>query len=110
MRKGERRIKCPEECSSMEDVRGEIDLLDRELIDLMVKRFAYVDKAWQIKRGGPERALVPWRVQDVIDKVKAHANEQGLPPELIESMWRPMIDWCIQYESEKLEEPGEEQE
>ncbi len=103
-------IKIPEECGSMEDVRGEIDRLDRELIDLMAKRFAYVDKAWQIKRGGPERALVPWRVQDVIDKVIAQAIKQGLPTELMESMWRQMIDWCIQYESEKLEEPGEEQE
>ena len=67
-------IKAPEDCLSMDDIRVEIDRLDRELIDLMAERFKYVDQAWQIKKGGPEGAMVPWRVQQVIDKVRARAD------------------------------------
>lgn len=96
----------PEDCASMDEVRVEIDRLDAALIELVAERFQYVDRAWQIKQGGPEGALVPWRVQQVIDKVKAEAKRKGLPPELAEAMWRQMIGWFIQYESEKLDQPG----
>lgn len=103
-------IKPPAQCTSMQDVRDEIDRIDGRLVELMAERFSYVDRAWQIKKGGKEGALVPWRVQQVIDKVKAQAEQQGLPPELMEAMWRQMVEWSIQYESEKLEESGTGQE
>jgi isochorismate pyruvate lyase len=45
---------------------------------------------------------VPWRIQQVIDKVRARAKEKGLPPELTEALWRQMIGWFVQYEEEKL--------
>jgi isochorismate pyruvate lyase len=45
---------------------------------------------------------VPWRNQQVIDKVRAHAGERGVPPDLIEALWRQMIGWFIQYEEVKL--------
>jgi isochorismate pyruvate lyase len=45
---------------------------------------------------------VPWRNQQVIDKVRARAAEKGLPPDLVEALWRQMIGWFIQYEEEKL--------
>lgn len=99
-------INRPEDCASMDEVRVEIDRLDAALIELVAERFQYVDRAWQIKQGGPEGALVPWRVQQVIDKVKAEAKRKGLPPELAEAMWRQMIGWFIQYESEQLDQPG----
>ena len=45
---------------------------------------------------------MPWRIQQVIEKVRARAVEKGLPPELAEALWRQMIGWFIQYEEEKL--------
>lgn len=94
-------MKPPADCASMEDVRDEIDRLDRALVELIAQRLGYVDRAWQLKVS-PEDALVPWRVQQVIDKVKAHARETNLPPELVEALWRQMIGWFIQYEEENL--------
>jgi isochorismate pyruvate lyase len=38
----------------------------------------------------------------VIDKVRARAEQKGVPPELAEALWRQMIGWFIQYEEEKL--------
>jgi isochorismate pyruvate lyase len=89
------------DCTDMEQVRAEIDRIDATLVDLIGERFTYVDRAWQLKKS-PAEARVPWRIQQVIDKVRARAAENELPPELVEALWRQMIGWFIQYEEEKL--------
>lgn len=92
----------PKDCTEMVQVREAIDEIDGQLVDLVAQRFGYVDRAWQLKQHGPEGAVVPWRIQQVIDRVKTRATERGLPPELAEAMWRQMIGWFIQYEEEQL--------
>jgi isochorismate pyruvate lyase len=97
--------KRPWDCASMDQVRAEIDRIDEVLVDLIAERFGYVDRAWQLKVNTPEGAVVQWRIQQVIDKVKARAASKGLPPEMIEmvsSQWRNMIGWFVQYEEEKM--------
>ena len=98
-------VKHPSECNSMEDVRDQIDRIDRELIDLLAHRLGYVDRAWKLKRN-PEDATVPWRIEQVIEKVRARAEERELPPRLVEALWRQMIGWFIQYEEERLRAAG----
>jgi isochorismate pyruvate lyase len=96
--------KRPWECADMSQVRDEIDRIDATLVDLISERFGYVERAWQLKKN-PSDAHVPWRIQQVIDKVKARAAEKGMPPEMIEmvsAQWRNMIGWFVQYEEEKL--------
>lgn len=90
------------DCESMDDVRVEIDRIDEALVELVAERFTYVDRAWQLKNS-PDEAVVPWRIQQVVDKVRVQAEEKGLPPELAESLWRQMIGWFIQYEEQQLE-------
>jgi isochorismate pyruvate lyase len=98
--------KPPAECTDMTDVRAEIDRIDAELVALIAERFGYVDRAWQLKRAaGQEGAYVPWRIQQVIDRVRALAADKGLPPEMVDmvgAQWRNMIGWFVQYEEEKL--------
>ena len=86
----------------MTKVRAEIDRVDKALVDTIAERFGYVERAWQIKLGLKQEASVPWRNQQVIDKVRARAVEKGVPPDLCEALWRQMIGWFIQYEEEKL--------
>jgi isochorismate pyruvate lyase len=97
----------PEDCADMEEVRAEIDRIDIALVDLIGERFTYVDRAWQLKQS-PAEARVPWRIQQVINRVRARAVEKGLPPELAEALWRQMIGWFVQYEEEKLSRQGED--
>ncbi len=75
--------KKPWDCADMSQVRAEIDRIDLALVDLIVERFGYVERAWQLK-SNPADARVPWRIQQVIDKVKARAEERGMPPEMVE--------------------------
>ena len=89
----------------MQDVRAEIDRIDNSLVDLIAERFGYVDRAWQLKKNTPEGAHVPWRIQQVIDRVKARAKERELPPDIVDmigAQWKNMIGWFVQYEEEKL--------
>ncbi len=86
----------------MTEVRTEIDRVDKALVDAIAERFGYVERAWQLKLEARQEANVPWRNQQVIDKVRARAGEKGLPPDLVEALWRQMIGWFIQYEEEKL--------
>ena len=97
----------PEDCADMEQVRVEIDRIDVALVDLIGERFTYVDRAWQLKQS-PAEARVPWRIQQVINRVRTRAKEKGLPPELTEALWRQMIGWFVQYEEEKLSQQGED--
>jgi len=85
----------------MDEVRAEIDRIDRALVDLIGERFTYVDRAWKLKQS-PSEARVPWRIQQVIDKVRAQATDKGVSPDLCEALWRQMIGWFIQYEEERL--------
>jgi isochorismate pyruvate lyase len=94
--------RAPQDCADLSQVRVEIDRCDKALVGLIAERFGYVERAWQIKLGLKQEANVPWRNQQVIDKVRALATEKGLPPDLCEALWRQMIGWFIQYEEEKL--------
>ena len=64
------------DCQNMEEVRTEIDRIDAALVDLIGERFAYVDRAWQLKQS-PAEARVPWRIQQVIDRVRTRAAREG---------------------------------
>ena len=90
-----------QDCKSMDEVRVEIDRVDDALVDLVAERFTYVERAWQLKKD-PSEATVPWRIQQVIDKVRRRAKEKGLPPDMAAALWQHMIGWFIQYEEEKL--------
>jgi isochorismate pyruvate lyase len=94
--------RAPADCRDMSEVRSEIDRVDSALVELIAERFGYVERAWQIKLGEKAAANVPWRNQQVIDRVRAKAEQKGVPPDLCEALWRQMIGWFIQYEEEKL--------
>ena len=92
----------PAACRDMSEVRAEIDRLDSALVDLIAERFTYVERAWQLKLEAKQEANVPWRNQQVIDKVRARGSAKGVPADLCEALWRQMIGWFVQYEEEKL--------
>jgi isochorismate pyruvate lyase len=83
----------------MEEVRAEIDRLDRALVKLMAERQAYIEAAARIKDQQAEVRL-EWRIEDVVSKVLAAARREGLSPAIAEPVWRELIDRCIAHEHE----------
>ncbi|PHS28235.1 MAG: chorismate mutase [Robiginitomaculum sp.] len=85
------------ECQSMDDVRYEIDRLDRLLVAMVKERQTYMDAAARIK---PSRSAVrdEARIEDVVQKVLQCAEKEGLSAQIAEPVWRTMIEQCIAYE------------
>lgn len=88
-------MKRPEACETMTDIRAEIDRVDRQLVALFAERTAYIDRAAAIKGPLQMPARIPSRVEEVVRNVRAEAAVHGLPPDLIEKLWRRLIDWSI---------------
>jgi isochorismate pyruvate lyase len=86
-------------CRTMEEVRAEIDRLDRALVKLLAERQTYIEAAARIKDRQSEVRL-EWRIEDVVSKVLAAAEREGLSPAIAEPVWRVLIDRCIAHEHE----------
>ena len=85
------------QCSSMDEVRAEIDRLDRLLVRLLSERQRYIERAAEIK---PDRSTVrdEARIADVIAKVLAEAGKVGLRADIAEPVWRTLIECSIAHE------------
>ena len=92
----------PADCTSMAQIRAEIDRLDEELVRLFADRAGYIDRAAEIKAAVDMPARIEDRVEQVVGNVRRHADTYGLPPELVEKLWRRLIDWSIAREESKL--------
>ena len=89
-------------CSTMTEVRAGVDQVDRELVALLVRRFAYMDAAARIK---PARAAVrdEARKRQVIDNAVAAATAAGLPADAIAAIWDQLVEASIAYELERFD-------
>ena len=90
------------DCTTMAEIRFEIDRVDAELVVLFAERVSYIDRAAVIKTDVGLPARIEDRVEDVITKVRAHAVANGLPPDKLEKLWRKLIDWSIEREEAVL--------
>lgn len=85
------------ECTTMAEVRRGVDAVDKALVALLARRFAYMDAAARIK---PSRDTVrdEARKAQVIANVRAHASAAGVPEEPIAEIWDRLIEASIAYE------------
>lgn len=86
------------DCTDMTEVRAGIDALDKDLVSLLSTRAGYIQRAMELKQSNGWPARIPDRVEEVVNNAKAEARQQGLDPELVETLWRQLIDWSIEQE------------
>lgn len=90
------------QCLTMADVRAGIDELDRQLVHLIALRQGYIEAAARIKERHDEVRL-EWRIEEVVTKVLASAEREGLSKRIAEPVWRELIDRSIDHEFETWE-------
>jgi len=90
----------PIPCHSLDEVRSQIDRLDREIVALLAERGEYVRQAARFKKTKADVAA-PARVEQVIGKVRSLAGERGADPELVERVYRAMIAAFIEAEQKE---------
>lgn len=90
------------DCTTMTDVRAGVDSLDRELVALLARRFAYMDAAARIK---PVRAAVrdEARKAEVIANARAAAAESGVPDAVVADLWERLVEASIAYEMARFD-------
>lgn len=90
------------DCTTMAEVRAGVDRVDRELVALLARRFAYMDAAARIKS---ERGAVrdEARKAQVIANVRAHVRAAGLPEQPLAELWDGLVEASIAYEFEAFD-------
>lgn len=84
-------------CVSMTEVRKHVDALDDILVPLLVERAGYMTQAATIK---PKAELVrdEARIEAIVRRVRARAEAEGGEPDVIEAIYRSMMEAYIAYE------------
>lgn len=84
-------------CASMDEVRAEIDALDRQIVALLADRLHYIDEAARLKRSR-DTVRDEARIDDVLAKVKAEAGRLGADSEVIAKAYAALIEASIAHE------------
>ncbi len=82
---------------TLDEVRAQIDDVDRRLVALLAERQRWVVIAGTLK--GDEAAVrAPDRVEQVVAKARALADEAHASPDVVERTYRAMISAFIELE------------
>lgn len=87
-------MKRPDECTDMQDIRTEIDRIDREVVALIGQRFQYVKAAAAFKTS-TATVRAPERFQAMLQQRRRWAEEEGLAPDAIQEMYRGLVNYFI---------------
>ncbi|WP_408607933.1 chorismate mutase [Epibacterium ulvae] len=88
----------------MAELRAQIDRVDLELVALFAVRAGYIDRAIDLKTENGWPARIPERVEEVVMNARKTAADKGLDPDLIEQLWRQLVDWSIAREAQVIRE------
>ena len=88
------------DCQNMEDIRAEIDSIDKELISLISKRATYVNKAAQFKKNESD-VKAPARVDKMLKERRTWAEDKNINPDFIENLFSNMVDFFINKEMQE---------
>lgn len=87
----------------MAQVREGVDAIDRDLVALLARRFAYMNAAAQIKTDR-ETVRDEARKAEVIGNAVALAEQSGVPVTLVADFWERLVEASIAYELERWDE------
>jgi isochorismate pyruvate lyase len=89
----------------MPELRAEIDRIDAELVALIARRVACIDRVVALKRAAGLPARIEPGVEEVALKARDAAARWRLDADAVESLWRTIIEWSIAREATQLDTP-----
>jgi isochorismate pyruvate lyase len=84
-------------CQTLDEVRANIDRLDRIIVPLLAERESYVREAARFKPSAAA-VVVPARVEEVVGKAREQARSLGASPEAMDRIYRAIIDAMTELE------------
>jgi isochorismate pyruvate lyase len=89
-------------CQSLDDVRANIDRIDDQIVRLLAERSGYVLQVVRFKQTADD-VRAPARFAQVIERVRALAEQHGANPDLVERTYRTLIGEFIEVELRELD-------
>jgi isochorismate pyruvate lyase len=91
------KMKKPEDCASLAEVRAEIDRIDEGVVALIAERARYVRAAAQFKTS-ESAVAAPERQAAMLEVRRRWAERDGIDPDLIEQLYRDLVAYFISHE------------
>lgn len=92
------------DCTTMEEIRANIDRIDADLMALFAVRWSFIRRAAEIKAELGLPADIPARVAEVRENARANADAHGLDAGFYERLWSDLIRHAIAHEKSLLGE------
>lgn len=97
-------MKSPNECTTLAEVRSEIDRLDRAVVEAIGQRREYVRTASRFKRSENE-VQAPDRQRKMLAARRSWAEGVGADPDLVEALFREIVAHFIAVEMTEFSGP-----
>jgi isochorismate pyruvate lyase len=94
-------MKLPHECKNIEEVRREIDGIDAEIIGLIGKRLGFIKAIIKYKNNADD-VYATDRYNAVIEERRKMAIMNKLRPDVVERIYRLMMDYFIEEQMDLL--------
>lgn len=75
----------------LQELREELDQIDRRLVTLLVRRLEHCDRIGEIKREHGIPMMQPHRIEVVLRKTAGLAEQMGVNPNLVTDIYRLII-------------------
>ncbi|RYF06579.1 MAG: chorismate mutase [Comamonadaceae bacterium] len=89
-------------CRSMAEVRERVDALDDILVPLLVERGGYMTQA-ALNKPLQSQVRDEDRIEAIVRRVRARAQAEGGEPDVIEAIYRSMMEAYIAYEHREFD-------
>lgn len=83
------------ECKSLNELRTEIDIVDREIVELIAKRFGFVREVVNYRTPGKKVEHDKVRFEQVIKQRGNWGVENGLNGEVVENVYRILLTYFV---------------
>lgn len=87
----------PKQCNNIQEIREDIDEIDYQIIGLLGKRLNFVEEIVKFKTD-EEDIVAESRQKEVIELRRKWAENYNLDPDLIEKIYKMLIQFNIQKE------------
>jgi isochorismate pyruvate lyase len=96
-------MKKPQDCKNIAEIRESIDDIDKQIIELIGKRYQYVKEIVKFKKNQVDVEAKP-RYEEVLKIRREWAQNEGLSADVVESMYKTMIQYFIEEQMRLLQQ------
>lgn len=86
----------PSESTTLQQARARIDEINERVVELLAERQAVVDELCALKADADRTVRDPEREAELLAHVRSVAEDEGLPPDLAETLFEVILEHSVQ--------------